>query len=287
MTANAQLLTLHDLRPSKIANMNQEFLFSRGDFGRVRQLILAFAGISLHERKENMVYNRLVRRLRATGRRDFGDYLDWVERPGSEERESFVNALTTNLTAFFREPHHFETLAERARMARSGPLRLWSSACSTGQEPYTAAIVLRQAGCEADILATDVDTEALGVAQSGVYRLEAVENLDRESLRRNFLRGTGANARHVLVRPELRAMVKFQHRNLLEPDWPQGERFDAVFCRNVMIYFDRNTQQRVLDRLAGVLAPGGLLFVGHADSGASGHPAFRSCGKTVYERRAA
>jgi len=267
--------------------INHEFSFSPGDFGRVRQMILAYAGISLHERKENMVYNRLVRRLRDTGRRDFGDYLDWVERPGSEEREGFVNALTTNLTAFFREPHHFDTLAERARAPRSGPLRLWSAACSTGQEPYSAAIVLREAGCPGEILATDVDTEALAAARTGVYRIEAVENLERERLRRNFLRGTGTNARHACVRPELREMVKFQRRNLLEPDWPQGERFDAVFCRNVMIYFDRATQQRVLDRLAAVLAPGGLLFVGHADSGASGHPAFRSCGKTVYERRVA
>ena len=267
--------------------MNPQFVFSRGDFGRVRQMILAYAGISLHERKENMVYNRLVRRLRATGRQDFGDYLDWVERPGSEERESFVNALTTNLTAFFREPHHFDTLVEHARRSRGGPLRVWSSACSTGQEPYSAAMVLRRAGCEAEILATDVDTEALAVGQSGVYRREAVDSLDPECLRRNFLRGTGANARNVRIRPELRAMVKFQQRNLLESDWPQGERFDAVFCRNVMIYFDRPTQQRVLARLAGVLAPGGLLFVGHADSAASGHVAFRACGKTAYERRAA
>jgi len=267
--------------------INHEFSFSPGDFGRVRQMILAYAGISLHERKENMVYNRLVRRLRATGRRDFGDYLDWVERPGSEERESFVNALTTNLTAFFREPHHFDLLVEHARRSLRRPLRVWSSACSTGQEPYSAAIVLRRAGCEAEILATDVDTEALAVAQGGVYRLDVVDSLERECLRKSFLRGTGGHANKVCVRPELRAMVKFQRRNLLEPHWPQGERFDAVFCRNVMIYFDRPTQQRVLDRLAAVLPAGGLLFVGHADSGASGHPAFRACGKTAYERRAA
>ena len=266
--------------------VSQEFLFSRNDFGRVRELILTYAGISLHERKENMVYNRLARRLRATGRRDFGEYLDWVERPGSEERERFVNALTTNLTAFFREPHHFERLAERARQPGDRPLRVWSSACSTGQEAYTAAIVLREAGREAEILASDVDTEALGAGEAGVYRMEALEGLERERLRKHFLRGTGANARFGRVRPELRAMVRFEPRNLLEGDWPAGERFDAVFCRNVMIYFDRPTQQRVLDRLATVLPAGGLLFVGHADSGAASHAAFRSCGRTIYERRA-
>jgi len=268
-------------------SVNHEFQFSPADFGRVRQMILAYAGISLHERKENMVYNRLVRRLRATGRSDFGEYLDWVERPGSDERERFVNALTTNLTSFFRESHHFDALAERARQSAGRTLRIWSSACSTGQEPYTAAIVLREAGCEAEILASDVDTDALGVAAAGTYRLESLEGLDRERLRRHFLRGMGANAHLARVRPELRAMVKFQRRNLLEGDWPQGERFDVVFCRNVMIYFDRATQQRVLDRLAGVLPEGGLLFVGHADSGAASHAAFRSRGKTIYERRAA
>ncbi len=124
-------------------------------------------------------------------------------------------------------------------------------------------------------------------ARLGVYRMEALEGLERECLRRHFLRGTGANGELARVRPELRAMVKFQRRNLLEGDWPQGERFDVVFCRNVMIYFDRATQQRVLDRLAGVLPEGGLLFVGHADSGAASHAAFRSRGKTIYERRAA
>ena len=249
-------------------------------------MILAYAGISLHERKENMVYNRLVRRLRATGRRDFGEYLDWVEIPESEERERFVNALTTNLTSFFREPHHFDALAARAHIARGRPMRVWSSACSTGQEAYSAAIMLREARCEAEILATDVDTEALDAARAGVYRLEALEGLARDRLKKNFLRGTGANARLARVRPELRAMVTFGQRNLLEGDWPRNDRFDAVFCRNVMIYFDRATQQRVLDRLAAVLPEGALLFVGHADSGAAGHPAFRSCGKTIYERRA-
>jgi chemotaxis protein methyltransferase CheR len=266
--------------------MNHELPFSPGDFGRVQQMILAYAGISLHERKQHMVYNRLARRLRATGTRDFGEYLDRVERPGSDEREGFVNALTTNLTAFFREPHHFEFLAERARSVRGESLRVWSSACSTGEEAYSAAIALREVGCAAEILATDVDTEALGTAQNGIYRLAVLENLDRERLRRNFLKGTGENSNYAIVRSELRSMVKFRSRNLLDANWPIGECFDVVFCRNVMIYFDRSTQQRLLDRLAAVLPEGGLLFVGHADSGASVHPAFRSRGKTAYERRA-
>jgi chemotaxis protein methyltransferase CheR len=267
--------------------VNQEFAFSREDFGRVRQMISAYAGIALNERKENMVYSRLARRLRAVGARRFRDYLDRVEAPGSDERERFVNALTTNLTAFFREPHHFDALADLARAPASAPLRVWSCACSTGEEAYSTAIVLREAGRAAEILATDVDTEALAAARRGVYQAEALAPLGEERLRRHFLKGTGDNAGHARVRPELRAMARFAQRNLLAADWPAQGRFDAVFCRNVMIYFDRPTQLRLLDRIAAVLAPGGLLFLGHSENCASGHAAFAARGKTTYVRRAA
>jgi chemotaxis protein methyltransferase CheR len=263
--------------------MNHEFEYSQQDFARVRDLIAAYAGISLHERKHNMVYNRLARRLRATGTRTFRAYLDTVEAPGSEEREQFVNALTTNLTAFFREPHHFDMLAARARAGRR--LRIWSSACSTGEEPYSAAIALREAGCPGEILATDIDTGALATARQGIYSIEPLERSGMERVRPHFLRGTGANERLVRVRSEVREMVKFAFRNLLAPQWPAQERFDAVFCRNVMIYFDRPTQQQLLERLAAVLVPGGLLFLGHSESCASGHAKFRACGRTAYERR--
>jgi chemotaxis protein methyltransferase CheR len=263
--------------------MQQDFLFTGEDFRRVRELIAAYAGISLHDRKQSMVYNRLARRLRASGKRSFCDYLDEVEAPGSEERQRFVNALTTNLTAFFREPHHFEILAARA--SRTPRLDVWSSACSTGEEAYSAAIALREAGCDGRILATDIDTEALATAQRAVYSLAALERAGLPRRRAHFLRGTGPNEGLVRLRPELQAMVRFEVRNLLAPRWAGDERFDAVFCRNVMIYFDRAAQQRLLDRFAGVLAPGGLLFLGHSESCAAGHPAFRSCGKTAYERR--
>ena len=263
--------------------MNHEFLFSQEDFGRVRQLIAAYAGISLHERKENMVYNRLSRRLRATGTGSFRAYLDQVENAGSGEREQFVNALTTNLTAFFREPHHFEMLAAKARGA--GRLRVWSSACSTGEEPYSAAVALREAGCAAEILASDIDTDALAAARHGVYRIDALQAVGIERMRPHFLRGTQENARFAKVRPELRGMVKFDYRNLLSQDWPPHERFDAVFCRNVMIYFERAAQRSLLERFAAVLAPGGLLFLGHSENCATGHPKFRACGKTTYLRQ--
>jgi chemotaxis protein methyltransferase CheR len=264
--------------------MNAEFAFSTPDFSRVRELIAAYAGISLHERKQNMVYNRLSRRLRATGTRTFREYLDWVEAPGSEERERFVNALTTNLTAFFREPHHFDMLKVLAR-SRAGKISVWSSACSTGEEPYSAAIALAEAGRAGEILASDIDTDALEAGRRAVYRNAALEGLGEGRLRERFLRGTGQNEGFVRVRADLCAQVRFVQRNLLSDEWLSHERFDAVFCRNVMIYFDRATQLKVLDRIAAVLAPRGLLFLGHSESCAAGHPAFRFFGKTAYERR--
>jgi chemotaxis protein methyltransferase CheR len=269
----------------------REYPFSPSDFRRVRDLIAKLAGIALAEHKENMVYNRLARRLRGTGIGSFGEYLDLVEQPDGDERGQFVNALTTNLTSFFRESHHFEMLAAYAAARRRGAagssrLRVWSSACSTGEEPYSAAIALREADCPAEIVATDIDTEVLRRAQRGDYALDAAENMRPERLRRFFLKGVGPNEGRIMVRPELQAMVRFSPCNLQGDNWPTGDAFDVIFCRNVMIYFSRESQRQVLDRFIRVLRPGGLLFVGHSESYATGHPALKNCGKTAYERRA-
>jgi len=267
--------------------MYQEIRLSPEDFGRVQLLISSYAGIHLNARKQGMVVNRLSRRLRATGTRTFREYLDGVESPGSQERESFVNALTTNMTDFFREEHHFAELVERVRAMpkRAAPVKVWSCACSTGEEPYSVAMALREAGCTGEILATDVNTEALAAARRGIYALETVKNLGLERLRKHFfVRGEGAGATVALMRTELRAMVRFEQRNLLAAEWPSAERFDFVFCRNVMIYFDRASQRRLLDRLAATIVPAGMLFLGHAEAGAQGHPGFVPCGKTTYQR---
>jgi chemotaxis protein methyltransferase CheR len=261
-------------------------LLTDREFATVRELIAHYAGIKLSPQKRNMVYNRLLRRLRACGTASFGAYLELVQAPRSTEREAFVNALTTNLTAFFREPHHFELLAEHAR-ARAGqrqPLRVWSSACSTGEEVWSIAMVLRDAGCAAEITGTDIDTEVLKTGSGGVYRADRVEGMAPERLRKHFLRGCGANDGLVSVRPELRAGVRFGQLNLQSPAWPAQERYDVIFCRNVVIYFDRESQQRLLARLAELLVPGGLLMVGHSESFPAAHPGFRSCGRTAYER---
>lgn len=257
------------------------------DFTLVRQLIAEYAGIKLTEQKRNMVYTRLLRRLRARGLGSFSAYLGLVQEDGSVERESFVNALTTNLTAFFREPHHFELLgglAQRRADARLPPMRIWSSACSTGEEAWSIAMILREAGCAGEILATDIDTDVLQTASAGVYRSERAGSLEPERLRRHFLRGAGAYEGWVTIRPELRTLVKFAQFNLQSPVWPVQDRFDAIFCRNVVIYFDRESQRRLVARFAELLRPGGVLIVGHSESFPAGHPAFRSCGRTAYER---
>jgi chemotaxis protein methyltransferase CheR len=264
-------------------------LLNERDFGTVRQLIAQYAGIKLSPQKRNMVYNRLQRRLRARAIASFGEYLQLVQSDGSDEREAFVNALTTNLTAFFREPHHFELLLERAReraRERGAPLRCWSSACSTGEEAWSIAMVLREAQCAGTVLGTDIDTEVLQTAQAGIYRMERAAGLAPERLRRHFLRGAGANEGLVSMRPELRSMVRFGQLNLQSPVWPAQERFDVIFCRNVVIYFDREVQKKLLGRFADLLVPGGLLMVGHSESFPSTHPGFRSCGRTAYERLA-
>ena len=265
---------------------NAASMLNDRDFATVRHLIAEYAGIKLSLQKRNMVYNRLLRRLRARGVGSFGDYLELVQREGSDEREAFVNALTTNLTAFFREPHHFELLEAHARKnARPGrPLRCWSSACSTGEEAWSIAMVLREAECPGEVLGTDIDTDVLNTAHAGIYRMERAASLPTERLRKHFLRGAGANDGLVSMRPELRSMVRFGQLNLQSPAWPALEPFDVIFCRNVVIYFDREFQKKLLTRLADLLVPGGLLMVGHSESFPSAHPGFRSCGRTAYER---
>ncbi len=269
-----------------------EYTMSAADFERVRQLIYQRAGISLHAGKQAMVYSRLARRLRETGRRSFAEYLQALERGGSAaEWQEFVNCLTTNLTSFFREEHHFHALVDdlRTRAARlqGRPLRIWCSAASTGEEPYTLAMTVVEAlgaSAAARIVASDIDTKVLASAQRGVYAADA-RGLSAERLKRHFLRGTGANAGAIRVRPELARLVEFRTFNLMNTDWSAlGEPFDIVFCRNVMIYFDNATQRRVLARIHGTLRAGGLLYVGHSENFTDARELFLLRGKTTYER---
>lgn len=269
-----------------IPSLSGELDFTDADFQRVRELIHRQAGISLSESKRQMVYSRLGRRLRELGMRRFEDYLALLQSGDPGEGEAFVNALTTNLTSFFREPHHFPILAEHARQARGREYVVWCSAASTGEEPYTIAITLLEAlGAQARvrILATDVDTGVLDKAEQGIYPLDRVEKMPPEQVRRFFLRGTGAQAGFVKAKPEIRSLITFRRINLLEPGWPVRGPLDVIFCRNVMIYFDRPTQHGILKRYAPLLRPDGLLFAGHSESLQHASELFRLRGKTVYE----
>jgi chemotaxis protein methyltransferase CheR len=263
------------------------FAFSDRDFERVRSLIGGHAGIALSPAKRQMVYSRLVRRLRQTGVESFETYLDRIEAGDASEREAFTNALTTNLTSFFREPHHFAILADHLRRAGAPqPQLVWCSACSTGEEPYSIAMAAAEAfdslAPPVRILASDVDTSVIAVAQNGAYPEARVEHLAPGRLRRFFLRGTGSRAGQVRVRDEIRALVTFRPINLLDPAWPLRGPLDAVFCRNVMIYFDKPTQLAVLERFAPLLRADGLLFAGHSESLHHAAHLFRLRGKTVY-----
>ena len=263
------------------------FTFTPRDFARVRALIYRQAGISLSESKQEMVYSRLARRLRAKNINSFDEYLNGLEHGrDSAEWEAFTNALTTNLTSFFREAHHFPILAEHARNAKA-PLSVWCSASSTGEEPYSIAMTL----CEAfdtltppvSIIATDIDTNVLEAAADGIYTLDRLDKMPQARARRFFLRGKGERADMVRVRPELRQLITFKPLNLLAASWPVSGPLDVIFCRNVMIYFDKPTQGKILARFAPLMKPDGLLFAGHSENFMYATDAFKLRGKTVYE----
>lgn len=238
-----------------------------------------------------MVYSRLSRRLRELGHSSFAGYLDWLESSGDPrtqgEWQEFVNCLTTNLTAFFREEHHFEMLADELRRRAGQRLRLWCNAASTGEEPYSLAMTVVETlgpGADVRILCSDINTKVLASAGQGVYRADA-RGLDNDRLRRHFLRGTGKNQGFIRVRPELRRLVSFRVLNLTDGRWSLDEPADIVFCRNVMIYFDPAMQRHVLERIHAAMTPGGLLFAGHSENFSGSRDLFRALGRTAYARQ--
>lgn len=276
--------------------MDTEFDFSDQDFQRIRRIINEAAGISLADGKRELVYSRLSRRLRQHGLRCFGDYCNFLESsgPASDEMREFVNALTTNLTSFFRESHHFEFLAKelipaliRERSLSNRRIRIWSAGCSTGEEPYSIAMVLRESlptvGWDAKILATDLDSNVLTTAERGVYEWNRVKDLPEARLRRWFQKGRGEQSGLVRTASALRSLITFRQLNLMD-DWPMSGPFDFVFCRNVVIYFDKPTQRVLFERFADLLVQQGHLFVGHSESLFKVTERFVPLGKTIYQR---
>ena len=273
-----------------------EFPLTSGDFTRLAEILNADTGITLHEGKATLLYSRLAKRLRALGLKGFADYCQLVSNPatGSEERSLMIRALTTNVTRFFREPHHFEHLREVVlppllRAADKGArVRIWSAACSSGQEPYSIALTILKlrpdaANLDVKILATDIDSTVLDHARAGLYNDESITAVPGDLRARWFQRSeAGYQASEML-----RNLISFRELNLIG-NWPMRAKFDALFCRNVVIYFEEDTQSKIWQRFSPLLTPGGYLYIGHSER-LSG-PAmtdFSSEGITTYKRKGA
>lgn len=269
----------------------RDFEMTDADFARVATMVESIAGIILKDHKRQMVYTRLSRRLRALGMQRFCDYLNHVESPaGAAELGEFSNAVTTNLTSFFREGHHFSHLAKEvlAPLAQSGErrVRIWSAGCSTGEEPYTIAMTALGegaigAGRDFKILATDLDTNVLATGKKGFYADDRLKGVS-EALRRTHTKAEEGGA---VFNEKIKSLISFRQLNLLH-NWPFGGPFDAIFCRNVVIYFDAETKAKLVNRYAELLAPNGTLYLGHSESLLGEHPLLRSEGRTIYRRRA-
>ena len=278
------------------AGHNQEFLYTDEDFRQIKGMIYDDAGIFLPDTKRNLVYSRLARRLRALHLESFQDYVSLVQgRSGRKERGELINALTTNLTHFFREPHHFELFRKQCipealrRTATGQRYRIWSAGCSTGEEPYSLAIALLDeapelADLDVKILATDIDSNVIDRAKRGAYTADIVSPVEPRLLQRYFEPGWGPNADQFVVGDDLRSLLSFRTLNLME-SWPMAQRFDVIMCRNVVSYFDEPTKAVLWQRFADLLNPGGIMFIGHSERvQGKAREYFEPAGVTAYRK---
>ena len=270
----------------------REFSFTQKDFLFIRNLVADQTGISLSEAKSHLVYSRLSRRLRSLNISSFAQYCDYLTNGESDELTHFINAITTNLTAFFRENHHFEylanTLLPKIFSSNSNRrVRIWSAGCSTGEEPYSIAIVLREnmpskGGWDVKVLATDLDTNVVAKAASGVYQESSINGISSQRVKRFFSKNSRSGT--VTVKPEVRDLITFKQLNLMH-EWPVKGPFDVIFCRNVVIYFNLETQKRLFKRYADILADKGHLFIGHSESLFKVTNVFELLGNTIYQKK--
>jgi len=272
----------------------REYELSDDDFQRIRRLVRERLGIALAESKRELVYGRLSRRLRALRLRDFSGYLERIESDDGDELQHFCNAITTHLTSFFRESHHFDFLAEQLLPAlersngKSRRMRFWSAGCSTGEEPYSIAMVLLENArhlrdWDIRILATDIDTNVLSHARCGLYSRDRLEKLGADRLLRWF--EPASDHQHYTVRDELRQLISFNSLNLMD-DWPMKGPIDVIFCRNVVIYFDREIQRRIIGRMAALQRPEDHLILGHCESLLQISSQYQLVGDTIHRRLA-
>jgi chemotaxis protein methyltransferase CheR len=277
------------------ANRSREFQFRDEDFNALRALVRQLTGISLSEAKRELVYGRLSRRLRTLGLQSFSAYRDLLaNNPEGPEMVEFVNAITTNLTSFFRESHHFEYLRDQVLLPMlkrgSGRLRIWSAGCSTGEEPYSIAMTVREAVPEnarldVKILATDLDSDVLSKGRKGLYGQDRVKGLSADRMSRFFREQREASAVKYRVTPELGALITFNQLNLMNP-LPMKGPLDVIFCRNVIIYFDKDTQRELFRKYAQLQRPGDILFLGHSENMFKVSDDYTLVGRTIYRRNA-
>lgn len=276
--------------------LEREFQFDQNHFDLLRSIAKAEAGIELNDTKRELVYGRVARRLRELKLTSFDEYCELVRPQNAPERADFINCITTNFTSFFREGHHFDFLREEglpklmSRRAGNRRLRIWSAACSTGQEPYTIAMTVRETPSVDDswdcrILATDIDSNVLAKAQSGVYKPMEIGDLGGEKGRRRWFKpvpGDPDGAER--IDRSLQEMIYFRSLNLME-SWPMSGPIDVIFCRNVVIYFSKETQRQIFDRFAKLMAPDGYLFIGHSETILHAADVFEPVGRTIYRLR--
>jgi chemotaxis protein methyltransferase CheR len=280
-----------------LESVAREFQFSETDFRSLVALARERTGISLSDSKRNLIYSRLSRRLRALGMTSFRAYREYLASPeGEREIEGFINSISTNLTKFFRESHHFDHLRDRvalpfaqAASGKSGQrLRVWSAGCSTGEEPYSIAAVLRRAIPNIEqqnvrLLATDIDTEVLSKGERGEYPAASIDDVPENYRGTIQPKNSRSPSGAVVMSDELKSLISFRHLNLMEP-WPMRGLFDAIFCRNVMIYFDGPTKMALIDRFIDQLKPNGWLYIGHSESLLGTHRNLSHAGRTIYRR---
>lgn len=284
-------MALSSARKQDASHLDREFPMSQANFDKIADIAYRLTGIKLSDHKKNMIYSRISRRIRERQLSCFDDYCKLISLPGNDEITNFVNAITTNLTSFFREEHHFEYLQKTVfplllkQNSGNKRIRIWSAGCSTGEEPYTLAICAREKlpveRWDVKILATDLDTNVVEHGKNGVYDADRIEDLAANRKKKWFLKDRGGD--QVRVKPELQKLIRFRQLNLLH-DWPMQGKFDVIFCRNVVIYFDKETQKKLFARYAKMLNPGGHLFIGHSESLHKVSTEFTSLGQTIYRR---
>jgi len=275
-----------------VSDSQREFLYTRDDFDFLRKISNEHSGILVPDDKFDMFYSRLSKRVRLHGLANFKEYCQFLKNNSDQEFTEFINAVTTNLTSFFREKHHFEYVKKTiipdvlSRNSAKKTIRVWSAGCSTGEEPYSIAMTLLEnvpSGWDIKILATDLDTNVLQTAASGVYTSDRIEGLPAKTIDQWFKRGTGKNAIKVKVHPDLQALIQFKQLNLMK-QWPIKNNFDFIFCRNVLIYFDRDTKEQLAQRYGELLAIGSHLLIGHSESLSQLDTCFDLIGNTIYKK---